>query len=264
MIEQNIDHDHLLKLINGDIDGVLTSSQQAELEKLLVDSPRARELDGELREISGLLDQLPELEPPGHLRSIIVDRAKPVFERKEASRKRWVMHNLLPTQWLRTAMTVAAGVVLTVAIYETASKPVNSEEASSMIGTLIKRPDQAPGELLNRVDIETASVNGQIEFLQKDGMYILDVRLDAEASTQLSLDISGRALKLDSVHGGQSDFQSMSNDDGIITISGQGGQHVSLLLRSEPQQETQGDGSVFIKLFNNKTLVKKAEFKVSK
>jgi hypothetical protein len=66
------DHDHALELIHADIDGVITGSQKAELNRLLLADPAVRALRDDLAGVCKALDTLPREDLPAGLHDAIV------------------------------------------------------------------------------------------------------------------------------------------------------------------------------------------------
>jgi hypothetical protein len=66
------DHEHALELINAEIDGVITGSQKAELNRLLLAGPAVRTLRDGLAGVCKALDTMPREDLPAGLHDAIV------------------------------------------------------------------------------------------------------------------------------------------------------------------------------------------------
>ena len=66
---------HILDLLNGSIDGEISATEQDELDSLLASSPVVRSLNDELRAVTRILDELPELEPPNTCKRLLRNRS---------------------------------------------------------------------------------------------------------------------------------------------------------------------------------------------
>ena len=150
-------------LINGGIDGELSTTEQSELDRLLTGSEKVRDLNEELITMTGLLDQVPELEPPEYLQSTIERQVSLPVAGKSNDEKQGFFGTWLPAHWLHASVALAAAVVLTVGVYEMGSEPMTARDAANMVGTVVKNPVTAQGELLGRVHLNTDTLNGLVE-----------------------------------------------------------------------------------------------------
>ena len=62
----------IIELINADIDGEISSDEKQELDTLLADSPEAQAMHAELSGLNTSLNELPDLDPPVHLKHTIM------------------------------------------------------------------------------------------------------------------------------------------------------------------------------------------------
>jgi len=67
---------HVLDLLNGSIDGELSTAEQAELDGLLAGSARVRDLNRELGTLTDTLDGVPEKQPPEYLHNAIINQVR--------------------------------------------------------------------------------------------------------------------------------------------------------------------------------------------
>ena len=63
------------ELIQADIDGEIDDSGKAELENFLAESEEGRAVYEELETLCHSLDNMPEVEPPQHLRHVLLNQA---------------------------------------------------------------------------------------------------------------------------------------------------------------------------------------------
>ena len=138
------------ELLNGGLDGELSPAEQEELNELLAKSAEVRELDQELRAFHQLMDPLPELEPPQYLQETIERQVRLPAQNTGPDEKRGLFGNWLSANWLRTGLALAAGVVLTVGVYEMGSEPISEHDATNLVGTVVKNQVPAQTNLLDR------------------------------------------------------------------------------------------------------------------
>ena len=229
---------HVYDLINRSIDGEITPVEQDELDRFLAKSPSARQLDQELRSITHMLDDLPEIEPPGYLQSAIERQVRLPMRRAvsasgEVSKGGWLSAN-----WLRTGFTLAAGVILTVGVYEMGSGPVTDRDAANMSGTMVKSGlNEQSGSLLDSLQLNTGQLDGLVELHAKDDLFTLDVRLVSDGPSEVIVNFAASGLEIDGVSRMQYPVDTVAIADGSIHLSSTGEQHYVVKLRRTSQQQ---------------------------
>ena len=160
MSKNKIINQHALDLLNGGIDAELGITEQEELARLLAESGEAREINEELKSFAQLMGELPDLEPPEYLQESIESQIRLPAQNKAPGDKQGFAGTWLSANWLRTGFALAAGVVLTVGVYEMGSEPITEQDATNLVGTVIKNQVVDQGELLDRIDISNDLLNG--------------------------------------------------------------------------------------------------------
>lgn len=251
---------HVLDLLNGSIDGELDKTEQAELDRLMVDSEHVRNLYGELRAISNQLDQVPEREPPGYLQGAIERQVRlPVAESHSSSNRgvgRWLQAN-----WLRTGFALAAGVVLTFGVYEMGSEPISLQDSENLVGTVVKKPVAIQGELLGTILLETDALNGVAQLRNSDDLFVLDLQLNSAGPSEVAVNFDRRGLVFEDMTPGQGEDGAVSATDGSVTVAGNGEQHFTMRFRR--MSESVEMRPLELEFFNNNKLVHEAELSVS-
>ena len=229
---------HIYDLINGSIDGEITADEQDELDRLLAESSSARKLDLELRSITRILDDLPEVEPPGYLQSAIQRQVRLPAQRAVSASRDGFKGGWLNANWLRTGFALAAGVILTVGIYEMGSGPVTDRDAANMSGTMVKNgPNEQSESLLDRLQLNTGQLNGLVELHAQDDLFTLDVRLMSDVPSEVIVNFAASGMEIDGVSRMQYPVDTVAIADGAIHLSSTGEQHyVVKLRRTSPQQ----------------------------
>ena len=222
-----------LYLINRSVDGEITASEQEELDRLLSTSPEVHDLHDSLGKVANLLDKAPEIEPPEYLKGAIERQVRlPVQEyKKTANRGLWGIE-WFNMSWLGTGLALAAGVVLTVGVYQMDSEPVSDRDSASMVGTIAKRgPHGQAGALLDSVQLDTSRLNGLVELRNKDDLFTLSLKLNTGEPTDVVIDFAGRGLEFGDVTGAQADDYRVAIEDGSIHLAGTGEQQYTVILK---------------------------------
>jgi len=250
-----------LGLINAGIDGELNAIEQDELDRLLLNSESVRQFYNDLRTVTNLLDDLPQLEPPTYLQSAIERQvrlpADNATQRKPSGLFAW----LDSSRW-RTGLALAAGVILTVSLYEMGSKPVSIEDSRNMTGTIIKHGNASrQGEVIDSLRLDSAQLAGLVELRSENGLFTVDVQLNSGVPVDVVVDFAGRGLVLEGASNSSDSGDAVSFGDGEIRIASNGTDHFNVKFRRT--SETQNSGPIALDFYAGERLVKKAELNIS-
>ncbi len=263
MNEQNHIDQHARELINGAVDGELSATEQHELDGLLADSGQLRDLNEEIEMITGLLDGLPEVEPPPYLQESIERQIRLPVQSHRHVEKQGFFGTWLPAHWLQTGFAIAAGVVLTVGIYEVGSAPMTAEDATNLAGTVAKTQAADQGELLDSIHIFTDTLSGRVELRKMDDLFSLDVQLNSDGPTQVVVAYAGRGLEFEGITRMQDQNDAVSIVDGSVKVASSGEKRYTLNLRRTTNPERQEIAPLELEFFANNMLVHEAELSVS-
>lgn len=250
-------------LLDGGIDGELSTAEQQELDLLLAGSDKLRDLNEELKEFTRLLDELPEREPPRYLQSAIERQVRLPMQSNRHEEKRGFFGTWLPAHWLGTGFALAAGAVLTVGVYEMGSEPITAEDAVNLVGTVVNSQAVDQGELLDSIYISTNTLSGLVELRNKNDLVTLNVQLNSDGPTQLIVNFAGRGLEFEGITRNQDRKDVVSIENGSINIASSGEQHFKLKLKRTVEKQGQEIAPLKLEFFSNDTLVHKAELNVS-
>jgi hypothetical protein len=264
MTEQKPIDQRIQDLINGGVDDELSPVEQKELDGLLDNSAQIRDLNEELKAFADLLEELPEVEPPQYLQESIERQIRLPVQSIEHEEKQSVLGTWLPAHWLRTGFALAAGIVLTVGVYEMGSGPMTAEDAGKLVGTVVKNPSTDQGELLDSFRILTDTLDGQVELRSKGDLFTVDVELNSEGPTQVVVDFAGRGLVFEGITQSQNREDAVSLTEGAIRVASSGEKRYTLNLRRLKESEGQETAPLELDFFANQTLIHEAELNITK
>ena len=247
-------------LLNGSIDGELNESELDELDGLLAGSDKLRKLSEELVVVTGLLDGLPEIEPPQYLQESIERQVRLPAQDNRVEPKQGFFRHWLPTHWLQTGFALAAGAVLTIGVYEMGSGPITREDATNLVGTVAKSQAADQGELLDNIPIRSNTLNGRVEFRHLEDFLILDVQLSSAGSSEIVVNLAGQGLEFEDIIRKKDHKDIVSVIDSSIKVTSIGDQNYILKLRRT--SVTQQAGPLELEFFIDNTLVHEAELSV--
>lgn len=248
---------HVLDLLNASIDGEISAAEQGKLDFLLDSSESVRHLDKQLRTTARLLDELPVIEPPLCLQSSIERQVRLPADGAKRGNPR-VLGQWLGSQWLRTGLALAAGVVLTFGVYEMGSRPIPTGDVENLSGTMVKKGATGQqGKLLDSILLDTEQFSGLVELRSEDDVFTLDVQLNSVDPVEVVVDIAERGLNFDGTTHAQDPDDAVSFRDGAIHLASSGGNHFTVKLKGT--SDLQHDEPIELDFFVKDQLVKKAE-----
>lgn len=215
-----------LELISAAADGELDSRERAEVEQLLRESAAARAFRDDLRRLRTLLADLPAPAFPDGLHARIMSDAGRTNRERTA---RW--HVPVPGLALRYGLAAAAGVVLAVGVYEW--RPAADGGYGELAGTMLPEGSRAGTRVLDRETTQAAEFTGLVELQQSGEQLLLDIRLDAAESVELTIDFAAAGLRPVGVSQPRFPFKSIEMAEQVLQARGLGRQHVSVSLRRE-------------------------------
>jgi len=250
-------------LLNGGVDGELSSSEQNELESLLSGSTQLHDLNKELKSLTGLLDNLPEVDPPQYLQEAIERQVRLPQQSDRFDEKQGFFGTWLPTHWMRTGFALAAGAVLTISVYEMGSKPMSAEDVSNLSGTIVDQQTSGQVEVLDSININTDTLTGSVVISRTVDLFTLDVQLSADGPTQLVVGFADLGLQFEGV-------THMSEYQDAVTVSGDsvkivsnGEQRYTMNLRRSKEFDEHTVVPLELDFFANDLLVHEADLSVS-
>jgi len=260
--QQNTDQ-RTLDLLNGGIDGELDSSELSELEQLLSGSEKVLDLSNDLKSLTGMLDNVPEVDPPQYLQESIERQIRLPQQSDQHDEKQGFFGTWLPSHWMKTGFALAAGAVLTVSVYEMGSKPMTTEDITNLSGTIVNQQMTSQGELVDSIHIFTDTLVGSVELRSKEDLFTLDVQLASDGPSQVVVDFSGRGLEFAGVTRVQDSQDAVSVKDGSVNITTNGEQHYTMSLRQSTEYQGQTTAPLELDFFANHLLVHEAQLSVS-
>ena len=253
---------HIQQLLNSSIDGEINASDQAELDHLLATSQRVRDMDRELRAVSHLLDEIPEVEPPRYLQESIERQVRLPVQSAPILEEQGFLGGWLNANWLRTGLALAAGVVLTIGVYEMGSGPIPAEDVSNMTGTIASSGDSVSHEvLLDSVHLASEMFNGMVELRNKNDLYTLEFKLESDGPSEVVVNLAGRGLEFDGASREQGTMDAVSIVNETIHLASSGEQKYTLNLRKK--QGAKQPATLELNFFANSKLVQQSELRVS-
>jgi anti-sigma factor RsiW len=190
-----------LELIQADVDGELPEEHRAELSRFMLAHPETRAVREEFKRITGVLEQVPQVEPPAGLRDSIVAavRLPAPAAGPGTVRGLWA-----PSQLLRYAAVFAGALLVSTIALQFGTDRTRGLDVSQIAGTMASEDPAAKAGPAATVDISLAEVSGQVSLYQSATMRVVEFDLVAK-----------RPVEVVVVHDGQEARFSGSGEPGV-------------------------------------------------
>jgi hypothetical protein len=191
--------DRFIELVQRELDGVLSGSEEEELRRYLDSAGDARQYREELRAAVQHVAALPVVAPPPQLKSEIL---RAVRRRGAAQPIRSSLRTRLARAFesrvaFNYVYAFSAGVILGVALYGLVARleqPVPS--ASDVSGALLPRAVTGTSVLTEELQIDTLGMTALIRVREMDGMHLADLTLRSGSPVRAVVDFNAGALCL--------------------------------------------------------------------
>jgi len=180
-----------IELIQAELDNELTGEQKVELDALLDASADAKAARKDFRDLASLMGQVPPRQPPETLGQNILAQIE-LPGRQRAAPKSWAMPAAA-----RVAMAFAAGIVVTIGLFQLAPADIGPTDTRSLVGAMVN--DQAlTDELpLDRIEVGLDTLHGSVELHRNNNLLMLEFEFEAMGPVDLALDFAGQGLQFE-------------------------------------------------------------------
>lgn len=247
---------HVLNLLNASIDGEINATDRQELERLLLASDELRSLKEELETLTGILDELPQVDPPEFLQETIERQLRlPVQGRNDVSGTgSW--SDWLSANWIRGGFGLAAALFLTIGVYEMGSEPITAKDGTSMVGTVAnKNTVNRQGTLIDSINLASERLEGLVELRNENDLFTLNLQLNSGVPSEVIINFAERGLVFEGVVGNQDSADTVSIQDGAILIASSGRQSYTLSFKRTLSEGTRYDGPLELSFFADSKLI---------
>ena len=178
--------DRSIELIHGELDGELSASEQEELAARLQSDPAMKSLMDDMRKLSGVLDRVPQADPPPGLRHRIMAAVRP-------RKRRGILETLLP-DWpapvtLRYAGAAAFGAAVAAVALQLGTTDMSGHaDVRGLVGTIASY--ETPAAAYNIISLDTDGISGSIETHRQNDLVVMDFDLVANQPLQIIADYS--------------------------------------------------------------------------
>lgn len=250
--------ERIAELIQAGADGELGREETARLKSVLADSSEARRLWGEISELNELLDDVPPLELPDGLHRRIVSQVELPPVKQGLGQVIFGRFGQVPG-FVRYGLAAAAGLVLTVGVYESQKESLLEHDIGSMVGTIMRNDRAEVEETLDALIFDLEEISSAVRLQRRDGALVLDVLLDAKDPVNITVDFTSDGLQFDAIAQTQRELHSIEFADQAIQVQAHGRHHFAVLLHRDDESVAGGQASIKLRFTSEGKLLKEGD-----
>lgn len=223
-----------IALIHADIDGEIDAAGKADLQAFLAGNADGTALRDEMMALSNSLDELPELEPPAHLRHVIMSMAPAQSSAEKAS---GLLDRVFSTASLGYVGTFAAGVLLSLALLS--SKQISTgvfDDVTGLVGTMASSDFVAVEH--DSIEINERAVAGKVTLRSKGPILILDFDLVAHEPVEITVRYADQTIWFNGFAQLESSGTSVAAESGAIRLDMNGKRRFAAFLNNPGNRNT--------------------------
>jgi len=219
-----------LELINAEIDGELLPEERAELEGILASSSDARAMRAELQKLANLMDTMPQQAPPEDLAERILQQVRLPDGRPSFSLAA-LFSSLQPAP---IGLAFAAGLLVTVGVYELSPGHRSDVDPASIVGTMVLDPKLQTASQADSLVISGPGVSGTVSLSSAGKLQVLSFDLESRGDTEIAIPLSEAGLSFGGIArvaaSGATADGSYEVSGGTLRVVNQGRQAFSVFL----------------------------------
>jgi len=214
---------HIIELINREVDGVASAEETARLRTLLSANPDARKLFDDMRSLADAMAEMLPVDPPRTLKPAIMRAIDSRIARKRpAAGLASLLHSFRTLVFGKPGFVFAGGLAAGFLLFLITSNIIapRSVDDSELTGTLVLHgpaPGFSRGDL---IDINSDGVQGTIETQFSSGLCLLRLHVDAPEGVSVSLLTNPASVHLEAVRPSDDSGAQLSVREGELTFDG--------------------------------------------
>lgn len=224
-----------IELIHADIDGEIDAAGKAELDAFLAENPEGRAAHEGMVALSRSLEEIPELDPPAHLKHVIMNMAPPA--KAAAPAAPGFLERMLSTRALGYVGTFAAGVIFSLAVVS--SNDISTgvfDDVTGLVGTMADSQFVAAEH--DSFALNESAVAGAVVLRSKGSLLILDFDLVAHEPVEIDVRYADRTIWFNGFAQLESSGTSVAAESGEITLQLNGKQRFATFLNNPGKRAT--------------------------
>jgi hypothetical protein len=142
-------------------------------------------MQAELRKLASAMEAMPEQEPPADLARRILQQIKLPARRSVAGSRFSLARLLASFRPAQAGLAFAAGLLLTVGVYEATARSGDKVDLSQVVGTILSNPAGTPAQPKDSLSILAPDLSGTVSLSKLGEFMILNFDLESAQGTEI-------------------------------------------------------------------------------
>ena len=243
------------ELIQAEIDGEIDAAGKAELEAFLAESEEGRAVYEELETLCCSLDGMPSMDPPPHLRHVVLNQA-PVKATPRPSPG--LLQRLFSGPLLGYAGVFAAGVALMLALVDSDQISRGAfDDVTGLVGTIADSEFVVPEH--DTISIDKSEVAGTVALRSMGPILIVDFDLSAKQPIDIVAGYTDKTIWFNGFAQLESTGTSIAAESGTVTVGMDGKRRYAVYLNNPRMRPA----TINLRFIANGTVFHEAELSFS-
>jgi len=246
----------IVELINADMDGEISNTDRSELGAIMASDSDARQYHAELTRLCKAMDSVETIDPPPHLKHLILELAKP---------KRPIAHaggratRLWSIPALRLAAAFAAGVILTFSFISSDNISRSAfDDVTGLVGTM---SDSASDTSTGRsIQISRADITGRVTARRAGQILVIDFDLVSRGPIDIIASFADRNIWFNGFAQLESAGTRVGAEPGRVTLRMEGKRRYALYLHDAGGR----DAAIDLQFVASGTVVHQAQLDIGR
>jgi hypothetical protein len=225
---------HIVELINAEIDGEISAVEKRELEAILATDGEARTFHSELARLCEAMDSAEAVTPPAFLKHTILEMtgSKRGKSKSSASGKRF-----FSAPAIRFSGAFAAGVVLALGFLSSDMVSRNAfDDVTGLVGTMSDR--DADLSVKNSIYISSGDVDGTVTINRSGQMLIVEFDLTSRVPIDIVAEFPDAGVWFNGFAQLESSGTSVAAEPGRVTVRSEGKRRYAVYLHDAAGRNT--------------------------
>jgi hypothetical protein len=225
---------HIVDLINADIDGEISAVEKQELEAILAIDREAQAVHSELSMICEAMESAETVTPPTYLKHTILEMTGP-----KRSRSKFPVSGtrFFSVPAIRIAGAFAAGVILALGFLRSDLVSRNSfDDVTGLVGTMTDRGADLSAK--NSINISRSDINGTVTIYRSGQILIVEFDLSSHVPIDIVAEFPGDDVWFNGFAQLESSGTSVAAEPGRVTVRTEGKRRYAVYLHDVASRET--------------------------
>ena len=221
----------MLELINADVDGEISDAGREKLHSYLQSNPEAQQLHTEIAGLCQSLDTVGELEPPPHLRHLILDSLKKPARQERPATPFW--KNFLVAPPLHYASMFAAGSLVTFLIVSSNQISDHAfDDITDLVGTTSSDVEGSGTTPTTTINLTDQALAGTVKAHRSGSIMVIDFDLSSVEPVEIIAEFTDRDVWFNGFAQLESDGTSVAAETGRVSMQMTGKRRYAMYLHN--------------------------------